>query len=291
MKGVRAFTLIELLVVIAIIAILAGLLMPALERARREANKAKCISNEKNVGLYIYNYRQDHNSRFPRAWGPNRDEGFVVGGDSPVYDSSLTIARLYDSYAESPDIFICPMKPEHRIKFTDKGTDNSDVDVDDDIETTDYRFDTNVSLDHDPSYLIDPRTPQNSDPMRVVYADGPDMPYERWLNYDGDPDEFPARNHAHHGHGVISLYFDAHAEFLLMEDTGEVKNDKGAVKLHGRTYVDEDIYDDDKFGDNDYTNDDKDDCNLGNYYFWDAGGKISDRRGFYHPGPAWDRPQ
>lgn len=111
----RNFTLIELLIVIAIIAILAGMLLPALNIARNKAKAIKCTANLRQLGSGIMQYQNDYDDFFMASnfSANNNYSMYALQKLDPYLNTKYT--SIYREYYKNDNILLCPSSDNYHV--------------------------------------------------------------------------------------------------------------------------------------------------------------------------------
>jgi prepilin-type processing-associated H-X9-DG protein/prepilin-type N-terminal cleavage/methylation domain-containing protein len=239
----RAFTLVELLVVIGIIALLISILMPALSKAREQANAVKCMSNQRNLGNALVMFTQDHKGFLPKAWFNDGPVGSALNGGRMTWEYRFPKYGwdylLLGYVGKNRELFRCPSDDPGRFRG-----DPADASPDSDYIPASYRM--NISNQHvfagRPDNAIDrplyavriSRLKQSS--KAIVFFDGANNAalWHHAATWEVSIDGKVARTYKlnvgwdkHRGRSNYT-FADGHAESLLWEDTwGFVETDEG----------------------------------------------------------------
>ncbi len=100
------FTLVELLVVIGIIAVLTGMLLPALNRAKETARKLSCTNNLKQIGTVIQQYVGDNKDCYPLLWNGAPGEGYDQGCKNLFANGSRSLLGVYLPFLGKSGVYL-----------------------------------------------------------------------------------------------------------------------------------------------------------------------------------------
>jgi prepilin-type N-terminal cleavage/methylation domain-containing protein/prepilin-type processing-associated H-X9-DG protein len=197
------FTLIELLVVIAIIAILAAILFPVFARARENARKSTCLSNEKQIGTSMLMYAQDYDGQIP--W-------IVIVAPSPAGSGRRPWNYLLDPYVKNTGVFLCPSIRPSGYTYPDSGGAGGG------LVLCDYGINYQLASPPQP-----PSYPNNlssaldavENPARVLLAGCHKSSYKLYVFSRWYTDNVAYANYLKvHNDGANILYCDGHAKWV-----------------------------------------------------------------------------
>ncbi|MBL1216277.1 MAG: DUF1559 domain-containing protein [Planctomycetes bacterium] len=228
------FTLIELLVVISIIALLIGILLPALTRARNAARAGSCLSNQRQIGFAMHGYIADVDL-IPREANGGRQEDKRWDLAWPLcYRPYFTHKK--DDQFDSADVYRCPShpNPRHKVQYIVNGLNFREPGQVIEWPRQKASRPEEFRRPSDAAYITD----YTDDPDNILannnYNRGENTPeshiaifYDAWSrdHIQGDPDNFytgqriePRR----HQKGCNTLFVDGHCELLGEEEVTDL---------------------------------------------------------------------
>lgn len=222
-KSFYAFTLIELLVVVAIISILAAILFPVFARARENARRASCLSNMKQIGLALEQYKQDYDSTFPFARSKGKE----------WYELYL------NPYIKSKQVIVCPSAPEKwpvhyaynyffgyspGIDFNPVRTNNADGTLCNGVRQPMYDGTRDSAVNEPASSIVITESSLGYWYWRQTMVDADIVASNTYFN----PWQLVYRSHSlvenagHHLGGINNVYADGHAKWQKISNLADL---------------------------------------------------------------------